>query len=243
LNREQFDAGILTAWTDQYGPFPDDYVCVDLESTGVTPQDKIVQIGWCTVKDRKPVLSHAIVIDWTTDHATDAKWLAKTLANTRAKMAEKGKQYPWTVDLLRSRGKKPRDAVATFANACKPYTTYSTHYGWAFDYPRLGKLMHECGLAFSPDQDRMLDTGLLTKACLTRTPPRPDETVAAYMRRVDSVRAAPRHNIEACIALYDLKTSGAGSKNTHEGAYDAWLVALMTEKLRHLEQVERSRKC
>jgi hypothetical protein len=51
------------------------------------------------------------------------------------------------------------------------------------------------------------------------------------------------HNIEACIALYDLKTSGAGSKNTHEGAYDAWLVALMTEKLRHLEQVERSRKC
>lgn len=243
MSREQLDPRVLVAWVDQYGPFPDDYVCVDLESTGITAQDKIVQIGWCAVKDRKPVLSHSIVIDWTTDHATDIRWLEKTLANTRVKMEQKGKQYPWTVELLRARGKKPRDAVATFANACKAYDAYSTHYGWAFDYPRLGKLMHECGSEFAPDQNRMLDTGLLTKACLTKTPVNSDESVAAYMRRVDNLRAAPRHNIEACVAMYGLKTSGAGVKNAHEGGYDAWLVFLITEQLRHLEKVERSKTC
>jgi hypothetical protein len=237
--RAQLNLKILSAWVDQYGPFPDSYVCVDLESTGITPQDKIVQVGWCLVKDRKPVLSQAVVLDWTDDAGTDQRWLLDTLEQTRHKMEQKGKQYPWTPRLLRERGKTPRAAVETFVAACRGYDAYSTHYGWAFDYPRLGALMDGFGFEFAPDQTRMLDTGLLTKACLVGVEPRPGETVSAYVRRVAAVRAAPRHNLEVCVDLYGLKTTGASTKNTHEGGYDSWLVALMTERLRHMEQAER----
>lgn len=233
----------MSAWVDQYGPFPDDYVCVDLESTGITPQDKIVQIGWCLVKDRKPVLSQSVVLNWTVDPFVDQKWLVDTLERTRSKMEDKGKQYPWTVKLLREHGKTPADAINQFVTACKPYDAYSTHYGWAFDYPRLGALLDEHRHTFAPEQNRMLDTGLLTKAALTNTPPKHRETVAAYMRRIDAIRNSPRHNIEVCMDLYGLNVAGAHKKNAHDGGYDAWLVALMTEKIRHFENAHRTAQC
>lgn len=228
---------------DHYGPLPDSYVCVDLESTGITPKDKVVQIGWCLVKDRKPVLSQSVVLDWTDDSTVDQKWLADTLERTRAKMESKGKQYPWTPRLLKEHGKTPQAAVEKFITACEPYDAYSTHYGWAFDYPRLGALFDAYGFEFAPSQARMIDTGLLTKAALTSTLPRHGETVAAYMRRIDAVRQSPRHNIEACVDLYGLNVAGAHKKNAHDGGYDAWLVALMTEKVRHFETVHRTSTC
>jgi DNA polymerase III epsilon subunit-like protein len=233
----------LSAWVDEYGPFPDNYVCVDLESTGITPQDKIVQIGWCLVKDRKTVLSQSVVLDWTRDSGTDQKWLVDTLERTRTKMVQKGKQYPWTMALLRERGKTPAAAVESFINACEPYDAYSTHYGWAFDYPRIGQLLDAYGHEFAPDQSRMIDTGLLTKACLTNTAPKRGESVSAYMRRIDAIRSSPRHNIEACMDLYGLDVAGAHKKNAHDGGYDAWLVALMTERVRHLENMNRNTSC
>lgn len=238
-SRTQLDTSVLSDWVRLYGEFPDDYVCVDLESTGITERDKIVQIGWCLVRGRKPILTGSVVLDWTDDADTDQKWLAETINRTRKKMADKGKQYPWTIDLLKKSPYTPKGAVEKFVEVCNGYAAYSAHYGWAFDYPRLGSLMASFGVDFAPDTAKMYDTGMLTKACLVSIRPRDGESVPSYMKRINSARSAPRHNIETCVELYGLRAAGAATKNAHEGGYDAWLVALMTEKMRHLESSGR----
>jgi len=233
----KFDPVPLVAWGVEYGSIPDDYITLDIESSGIdVNRDLPLQLGWCVVKNRKAVLEEDVLIDWTkTLTATQLDELAVRMDATRRRMAEKEKAYPWTIDMLRSKGMSAVKAVTRFASALGSNPTVAAHYGWLFDYPALGRTFDLIGQEFSPEHNRMYDTGLMLKACLVGISPARNEPLAAYTKRLHTARCSVRHNLEAASELFDLRTtSGADKGSQHRAGYDAWLVHLLLERLRPL---------
>lgn len=229
------DAGPLATWAAVHGPLPDDYLAVDVETAGLGEDDPVLQVGWCEVVGRRAVLEAALVIDWgAVLDAAGRDALATRLARTRAVMAAKDKQYPWTLDFLARHGVHPAAAGQRLAAVLRPDRWYAAHFGWKFDYRRLGHLMARCAPAhpFEPDVARMLDTGLLVKACQTGVHARHGESPVGYARRVLDAPFRGRNALEACVELFDLRAGGAGTKAAHESSYDSWLVHLILEQLR-----------
>ncbi len=225
------------SWAAEYGPIPDDYVALDVESSGIdTHRDLPLQLGWCVVKNRKAVLEADVLIDWTRTLSPAAvAELDARMTATRGRMAEKDKAYPWTLDMLRARGVSPVDAVDRLIAVLGPDPAVAAHYGFLFDYPCLGRTFELVGREFAPDLDRMLDTGLMIRACLVGVSPAWNETLPVYVKRLNAVRCGPRHNLAAAAEFFDLRAaSGVASKNCHTASYDAWIVHLLIEKLRGL---------
>lgn len=229
---------IVTAWESVYGPIPDDYHAVDVESTGLSvDNDFILQVGYCRVRNRVPALSHAVVINWP--DALPAARLSEfvhQLELTRERMVSKGKAYPWTVDLLRRRGRPPEEVATTLAAELGPEPAVAAHFGWFFDFPMIARLLARYGASpLAAYTHRMIDTCVLEKARLLGLYPRPGEDVGAYYRRVRETRGAPKHTLEACLDRLGLRAQGADPAATHDAGYDAWAVHLILEHWRRPE--------
>lgn len=225
---------VLDRWVEAYGPFPRDYLAVDVETTGLSPDDVPVQIGWCEVIDGKPAHNVARVIDWTQHFDRAALTaLAARMEKTRAAMQSKGKAYDWTLDRLAERGKSPREVGAELSRLFRPDRAYVAHYGWGFDYRVIGAFMHAYATQpFSPEHENLIDTQVLVKACLLGVAPTRSEAVRDYIARVTNIRFRGGSSLEACVDLFRLQNSGVKQADLHAACYDAWATHLILEKLR-----------
>src|SRR5271169_4387240 len=58
--------GLFDLMKPHYDGFPNNYMVFDLETTGLNPaRDLAVQIGYCLVKDGKPVDQMGVILNWT----------------------------------------------------------------------------------------------------------------------------------------------------------------------------------
>lgn len=235
---KEFDPLYARCWQQEYGPFADDYVAFDLESTGlaILGGDRILQFGFCVVKNRTAGLSADYLINWPgVLKGYQLSEFHHRLEATRARMTAKGKAFPWTTDLLRERGLHPDAAAEKISKLLGPDTAVAAHYGANLDFPMVGKFLADHGRAFAPDTSQMVDTCLLTRACILGVAPMAGEDPISYYRRIDALpHRGPRCSLEACVDHFDLAGGGASKVAQHLAAYDSWLVHLILEKLRSL---------
>ena len=223
------------AFAVAYGPWPDDYLVVDTETTGLDPDaDWPVQVGWCAVAGRRPLVNAAAALNWP--DALPAPALASfedRLWRTARKMAARGNRYPWTVALLREKGVQPAAGLARAFAARPPGGHYVAHYGWGFDYPLVGRVAADLGLDdFAPPHEHLWDTAMLVKACQTGLVPKPNEPLRRFLGRLNDAAPRGRYSLTACVSIFDLAAAGAAAKEAHDAGYDAWLSHLVFERLR-----------
>ena len=237
-------ASWLACWVNQYGHFPDDYLVIDTETTGLDRQDDvIVQLGYCRVENREVVENVAYVLDWT-DHTLNQDWLCGRLESTGQRLREKGHTYSWTLEKLASEGKPPIDVLFDLLGRLREYggKMLAAHNGVGFDVPMIeAHLKRFLALPFTfPKQ--LWDTGVMEKAIQLDVRPRPGEPLLVFCKRVLGIRAAgvkwslDRH----CTPKYQLDHKyGLDTSRSHTADYDAYVTSCLLEEFRQLAQAHQ----
>lgn len=224
------------AYAAAYGPFPDDYLAVDLETTGLDRTlDWPLQIGWCVVRGGRAASNAAVLVDWPShvEEYRRAAFVDRLLATGKS-MAHKGLSYPWTLEQLRAKGVSPQEAFRRLY-AQNPSKNWLAHFGWGFDFPCLGRAAQEAGAEpFEPEHEKLWDTAMLVKACQTGLTPRPGEPLRQFLLRLHDARAKGKFSLKECFSIFSLAELGATprAEYLHESAYDAWLTVLVFEKIK-----------
>jgi DNA polymerase III epsilon subunit-like protein len=238
----------LQAWTQRYGPFPDDYLVLDTETTGLSSdEDLIVQVGYCRVAGRSVVENGAQVLDWTSYPGVDQSWLSARLDDTRARLGARGVDgwdYPWSRERL-AHGASPlvvlSDLFGRLAALCQEGGVLVAHNGYGFDVPMIEA--HFRRFLFLPWQHcgGLWDTGLMEKALQLNLRPRDGETLAAFNRRARAVRGSVRWSLSDHAApKYGLmEKHGLDTSLCHTADFDALLAMHLLEEFRDIW--ERSR--
>lgn len=236
MARGDVDRTVIRAWFEEYGPPPEDYLAVDIEASGVDHcKDYAVQFGWCRVVAGRPVLGASAAVDWSALDPSEFSIFAERLANARAQMLDRGNNFPWTPQLLARVGRAPADALAALRAAFTPGDdpAFASHYGWAFDYPAIGRHFERwTRQPFEPHHDRMWDTALMVKAGQTGLRPRRTEPLRSFLVRLNEARPNGKYNLSECVRMFDLGDSGASVRHAHDAEYDSWLCHLLLERLR-----------
>src|SRR5262245_7188623 len=98
----------------RFGAFPDQYIVIDLETSGFTrDKDLVVQIGFCEVRDGRPQRVESAVLDWTRYSGVNRAWLLDRLDYARLSCARRGVRFPWTWERV-AQGVRPILALAHF---------------------------------------------------------------------------------------------------------------------------------
>lgn len=230
---------MVRAWADMYG-MPVSYVVLDIETSGLNhDHDKVLQIGWCTVQNRRCQENAGIVIDHTVGMSDlELAMLKSRIDATAGKMKELGKQYGWSVSRIQEKGVSPKIAVNKLVEVTEPFDDVLAHYGIAFDYPMLSNLTKPINGFELPNLEsgHIHDSALMYKACVARIRPRPRESYVSYISRIMDTRGPFKYSMATCITYFGLEAQGAVVRRSHDAIYDTWLAHLVYESIRNLAQ-------
>jgi len=229
-----FDRDVIRRFQSDFGNFPDDYFAVDLETTGLDRRcDSIVQIGILPVKNRKPTVSKSYVVDITLGLSEyELGLLRDKLNKVRASMADRGKHYQWTIELLQRYGKPAKEVAESVRRELGDSPYCVAHYGWQFDFPWLFQFLADNGYSFDADVGDLYDTCLMTKAGIDGVHPRYPERIQDYYAKLNNHRTKVGCKLEDCIERFGLNSAGVSTGSTHVADYDAWCAHLIFEKHR-----------
>lgn len=228
------------AWAKVFGPFPEDYVTFDTETSGLdSDRDVIIQIGWCRVVRRKVVENKAIIMNWR-PILDDAEFqiLANRLQKTSNSMAGKGHDFLWSMDTMVKNGVPPIDAFSQFAKVLSRSPVLVGHNIWRHDY----KFIDRCSRRLTqrpigiPDT-RMFDTMSIVKAAQSGATPVPGDSYRSYSDRAANAGGNKyKCSLDRfCVETLELdKDYGVDVTKMHDAGYDAWVTALLVEQLRKL---------
>jgi DNA polymerase III epsilon subunit-like protein len=231
---------LAAAWRAAYGPMPEDYLVVDVETSGLsTEYDVVVQLGWLRAVGGREVERGAIVLDWSQVlDGHDLRQLERRLGETAAKMSAAGKGRGWTLDRLRAEGLHPARAVDKLAGFLGRRPVLVGHNPWRFDLPLLDKLAARLrGLPLGVPPNQCIDTAAMVKAAQSGCTPRPGETYRDYAARANA--AGGNKYLSSldrfCVGRFRLASRhGVDVAKTHDAAYDCWVCHLVYEDLRQL---------
>jgi DNA polymerase III epsilon subunit-like protein len=183
----------LRAYEAALGRLPDSYLVIDTETTGLSRQDYILQVGWCEVRSGRVVDCRAETLNWVDYGGTDRHWLASRMDSARQSMSGQGLVYPWTLDLLRDEGEEPIDTLSLLFNRLLEWDGDGLpvvgHNFVSFDARMLGEAGRRfLGYPYRPDDRRVIDTAALEKACQGNLLPNPGEDHGSFFRRVLATR-------------------------------------------------------
>lgn len=228
------------AWRLAYGPPPEDYVVIDVETTGFQKDgDRIVQVGWLTVVGGREVARAAAVVDWTAElDRFMLNDLADRMKRTAAAMARDNKSYGWTVDRLRAEGVPPREVVVQVADVLAARPVLVGHNSWRFDLPMLDRLCQAVtGLAVGVPPTQLIDTNAVVRALQSGVTPSGGETYRDFATRANSVGGTKYRSSldDYCVTRFALRSRhGVERDKAHDAAYDCWLTHLVYSDFRHL---------
>lgn len=225
----------LRAWADAF-PYPEDYTSIDCETTGLdVDHDRVLQIGWCRVENRKSVENAGVAVNCAAGMSdVERSFLRHRIRETAARMADRGLVYEWSLDRIAT-GLPARQAAASLAAAC-PSDHVVSHYGISFDYHMIDRFCREHGAGGLPDltSGRLLDTYVLYKAAAVPILPRSGESYASAVSRTNAARTKLKCSMSALVASLGLTDRGAVVRRAHDAIYDSWLASLAFERLREL---------
>ncbi len=201
-------AGACPLWNS----YPDDYIVFDTETTGIDPTlDLIVEYGWHITRGRQSRDNDSVLINWIGHYGITEEWLAARMEAVRAKMAERGLNYRFTVDMLKERGIPAPEAVENifgfFNDALERGELLVGHNIITYDRKMLDALFARFhgGRSIQWPHNCMVDTGLVEKASRQNRVPWANDTIFEWARRV----ASPPFNVKwsldgICIPKYRL---------------------------------------
>jgi len=232
---------LLNRWDVLGGELPKNYVCFDMEGTGLKmAEDLIVELGNCRVIDCKAQEFESLLVDWTTTPFVDPEWLQTKLEGSHEIMKRKSGSAPkFTVEMLHKYGAAPDTALRTYVEILGQADWVAGHNIIRFDLPRLSYSVSEwLGYEFRIPEGRVLDTAALEKARQLRIEPKPDESFYNFQKRVLNSYAGKGVKyslINHVVPLYRLDEQyGLDMSQGHTAGFDAMLVHLFIEELREL---------
>ncbi len=217
-------------------PYRSDYVCIDIETSGLRPDQPPVQIctiGHAVVRNNRLVKTEWYALDWTTFPNIDHALFASALEKTQYAMEKQGKNFAHTWDWLAQNGTKPLEVLEYYLGlveqAEKDGDLLIAHNGWSFDLEFLKAGWQnwlQTGWEFT--DDALYDTGAIEKASQLSEAdnplPLPDETLKQWTVRVRKLRrkgifwALDTH----CMQKYRLaERAGLDVSQLHQSPVDA----------------------
>ena len=226
-------SGLFNIMQPHFRNFPNDYVVIDVETTGVKffkgdmpdffpSSDLITQLGCCIVRDSKAVSQNAVILDWFKNPGIDAALLKERLALTKQHVEFKdgqptGKKYHMNAELMQSKGIAPLEALQTFKRdifdvARKEGMFFVAHNGYHFDarmienhyWHWLEPYGQERHISFGPNE--IFDTGMVEKGSQSNSSPWMGDTVKDWSYRTYKVRLKDvKWSLDrACVNRYRL---------------------------------------
>lgn len=224
--------------------FPSDYFVIDTETTGFNRKtDLITEWGHTLVRNRKVENKINLVINWYDHPSIPEEWLTDSLNEVRRAMANQGKTYRVTPEIMREEGVSPAKVIPWLHDLMDH--TYKTegwivsHNGVKFDFEMLDShFQQDLGEPFRVHADRVVDTGCIEKASQLMYSPnarmKNGETLRDYFLRIGNWRAAGVFwNIEHCFNKYDLADSyNIDESKLHTAGEDSYAVHCLLEEFR-----------
>lgn len=227
--------------------FPDNYLVLDLETTGLSQNDDLIgQIGICVVEDRKPVKVQGTVLNWLRHPGVDHAWLRKRLEDTKYgiehdKYGQRNdRHYYLSLERLAAEGQDPVPSLALclelLREARRDKKMVIAHNGYNFDMPFLENAFRRfLGAEWRFGDNEIFDTGMVEKASQLNLLPWQEESLRDYSKRVGRQRAkgvywALDHH---CVPRYNLdKKYGFDKNKMHEGGLDCLVAHYLFEEFR-----------
>jgi len=232
--------------------FPSNYTCIDIETSGLFPQDDFIcSVGYCVVRDHAIVDASEHYLDWTRHKDVDHADLKKRLQKTQKIMEKLGKGFYHTYDTLAKKGDDPVKVLNfyldMFERMERDREVLVAHNGWAFDIEFLKSHFHNwLRVAYTFEPSLVYDSGVIEKASQLHADhdplPMPNESLMDFTFRIAGVHAGARWGLDShCEDVYKLSEKMAGCTHFEDGAdhqagYDATKLHFLIEEHRLLSQ-------
>jgi DNA polymerase III epsilon subunit-like protein len=230
---------ILRKWSKELGSLPRDYICYDLETTGIQfGDDLIVELGYCHVLDGRADTYNSHVIDWTRQPGIDQDWLKSKIDACTEHMRSNGRTYHMTYKRMQDDGSPPdivfQEYKELFEYARESKTLIVGHNAVQFDNVRFEDAIREwLGDEEWTFPEHVFDTAAVVKATLTGMPPLPEETLQQYFFRVlDRPAPGVKYNLDTfCVKQFKLLDNypDLDLADSHTAGFDAMLTHLLLE--------------
>jgi len=201
---------------------PDDYLVIDLETSGITNDDKIIQLGWARVQNREVVTQFAVYLNYDVPIHPKAYAVHGIESST---LQELGADPESTISLLHG-----------FMRAAVRENTWIA--GW--NYPGLDARMmrnafKEFGLdEFDFDASPCVDPGLMYKASVMNRVRKPWESTWEFFNDIaHSPRKGLYWNMDKVSGELGLDTEKVASmRSSHDAMDDCLITAATIEAMR-----------
>lgn len=217
---------------------PTSYLVVDTETLGVRPLvDRMIQIGFCLVKDGR--IDNSL---WTGDYMSLTMKLDKECF-TGAEEAVK--VHGLSYEHCQEHGMEPK---AVMEAACD-ILTYARnnnlmvvgHNFYRFDKGFIETEMGRYGLPCKFVEGEILDTAMLVKGMQINIMPDTNESNYAFWSRVSNMRCKGIYfNLDRyCMQRFDLVKYGATKDSAHDAGYDCYLTHLVMTEMNNILSEQR----
>lgn len=236
------------SWFREFGtkfPYPDNYMTIDLETSGLSPETCYVcAIGHTVVRDRKPVETFETYLNWTTMPEVDQDTLKRQLQQVQEAMFKQGKPFHHTYERLAHDGQPPRDALNYYLDLIEKAELTNEpvimHNGWRFDVEFLQAHWHNwLQISYLFGDNHVFDTGIMEKGSQmaddARTHVTPEDTLKTWSLRVGGIKAkGVKWALDAhCDEKYQLfARAGIDPEQSHRAGSDSQLLHLLFETQR-----------
>lgn len=226
------------------GIVADDYLVLDLETTGVDfSVDLVLEVGWSVIKNRQVAHCGSVMLDWSKHPFVSWDWVCGRLAKLKADFTEKGRHYQFSPELLQQQGVPAEQAVPTiYSFLQQAIASHRLTVGanlFQFDRFMLDSFFHRYhthALDWRPTT--IFDVGLMEKAVQQYSQPFPEDSLYAWQTRI----AKPPYNVRWSLdhwitPKYRLAIRhGIDNMNAHGGAYDCLVIHRTYETFREVAE-------
>lgn len=187
--------------------FPDDYVVLELDTSGLLPgEDLITEAGWLVVERRRVVDVKFMVLDWTHHPLVRQDLLEAKLTSVAAEMLQQGKVYQVPIERMRT-GLDAQTGLGMLQYLLSTWLfgrkLIVGHGIWTFDRPIIDSHMEVfLNLELPWLQNSVFDTGLVEKGSKVSNPER-QETLSMWFDRIAvSQDQGIYWSLDSCIDKY-----------------------------------------
>lgn len=207
------------------GRIPDDYLVIDLETTGLPDrsgrEEYVTQFGYAVVERRK------ITDNYCTLLKTPPGWINE----------EASRVTGITDEMIQKDGEDPaafyRKLLDLFALFRASGAMFVGHNIAKFDCPFLEADFVHHGIDFKFRGGEVIDTGMMFKASQLFAAPADRESLGEFFHRVSLVRSRAKWNLVFAVRRLGLDmTYGIDLSKAHDAAFDCKMTHFLFEDLR-----------
>jgi DNA polymerase III epsilon subunit-like protein len=223
-------------------PFHNDYVVLDMETSGLDPTaDLVLQFGCVIVRAGKIVHTTRAYLNWVQPGFITEETLRNKMASVAAHMMDRGSAYRLSYDTVIAEGQDPRfflpALLETLHEALANGLAIVGHNLVAYDLVMLSRLITQVtGSRLLVGTGAVWDTGMLEKGRQMRHIPSMYENQIQWFNHIANARRRIKWKLDGwCSDVYDLwAKSGLDPTAAHDALGDAVLTHYLYQSIKEL---------